>query len=65
MGILWFLLILVALPIMIVLLIVNIIGAVFWFVRGIFSVLLFLLKPFKLLLYAVLAAAGFVWLTSD
>lgn len=65
MGILSFLLLIVCLPILIGLLVVNIISAVFWLIRGVFSLLLFLLKPFKYFMIGILAIAGIAWITTD
>ncbi|MFT6045034.1 MAG: hypothetical protein ACI9WC_000733 [Arenicella sp.] len=59
------LLLLVCLPIMVGLLVVNILSAVFWLIRGVFSLLLFLLKPFKYLMVGILAIAGIAWITTD
>ncbi|MFT5612258.1 MAG: hypothetical protein ACI9LU_002768, partial [Polaribacter sp.] len=40
-------------------------SAVFWLIRGVFSLLLFLLKPFKYLMVGILAIAGIAWITTD
>ena len=65
MGLLSLLLLIVCLPILIGLLLVNILSAVFWLIRGVFSLLLFLLKPFKYFMVGILAIAGIVWITTD
>lgn len=65
MGLLSFLLLIICLPILIGLLVVNIISAAFWLIRGVFSLLLFLLKPFKYFMVGILAIAGVAWFTTD
>ena len=65
MGLLISLLILLAIPIGIVILLVNVIGLALWLVQGVLGILLFIFKPFKWLLYLLLAATGIAWLTSD
>ena len=65
MGLLSFLLLIVCLPILIGLLVVNILCAVFWVIRGVFSLLLLLLKPFKYFMVGILAIAGIAWVTTD
>jgi hypothetical protein len=65
MGLLCFLLLIVCLPILIGLLVVNILCAVFWVIRGVFSLLLFLLKPFKYFMVGILAIVGIAWITTD
>ena len=65
MGLLSFLLLIICLPILIGLLVVNILSAVFWLIRGVFSLLLFLLKPFKYFMIGILAITGIAWFTSD
>ena len=65
MGLLSFLLLIICLPILIGLLVVNILSTVFWLIRGVFSVLLFLLKPFKYFMIGILAIAGVAWFTTD
>jgi hypothetical protein len=65
MGLLSFLLLIVCLPILIGLLVVNILCAVFWVIRGVFSLLLLLLKPFKYFMVGILAIVGIAWVTTD
>ncbi len=65
MGLLSFLLLIVCLPILIGLLVVNILCAVFWVIRGVFSLLLLLLKPFKYFMVGILAIVGIAWITTD
>lgn len=65
MGLLSFLLLIVCLPILIGLLVVNILCIVFWVIRGVFSLLLLLLKPFKYFMVGILAIVGIVWITTD
>ncbi|MFT5136678.1 MAG: hypothetical protein ACI9XU_001929 [Arenicella sp.] len=59
------LLLIICLLILIGLLVVSILSAVFWLIRGVFSLLLFLLKPFKYLMVGILAIAGIAWITTD
>lgn len=65
MGVVSFLLIAVAVPIGIIVLLVHLISFVFWLIRGVFSLLLLILTPFKWLLYSILVLLGIVWVTSD
>ena len=65
MGLLVFLLLMVALPVGIIVLLTNIVAFVLWIVTGAFKLLFFILKPFKWLLYTILAVSGLVWITSD
>ena len=65
MGLLVFLLLMVALPIGIIVLLTNIVAFVLWIVTGAFKILFFILKPFKWLLYTILGVSGLVWITSD
>jgi hypothetical protein len=59
------LLLIICLTILVGLLVVSILSAVFWLIRGVFSLLLFLLKPFKYLMVGILAIAGIAWITTD
>jgi hypothetical protein len=59
------LLLIICLTILVGLLVVSILSAVFWLIRGVFSLLLFLLKPFKYLMVGILAIAGITWITTD